>query len=364
VKKISEKIWKKAAQAIVAAGAIPFPITDTLIEFIKVKITEEQAKFINIFRRNPSLNIDQIKEKSDLPEDEILDMLETLMKNGVISGSTSRSTGIYVYTLMPPFPGMIEFSLMKGEMGEKEKKLAKMFDKLFKELGEGTQKNYEMMEQFKKFPAPARVIPVEEKVQVGQDIVLLSEEASKLIDLHDNIALAHCYCRIQKDLVDDPCKRTDEREICLIFGKAAQYAINYGFAKKIDKDKAKEVIKKAEDIGLVHQVFHTKLDFNKDIDGICNCCPCCCGIFRLYYEGVMPFHARTTHQAKIITEKCIACGTCEEMCPMQAISLNDHAIINVEKCIGCGVCAYHCPEEAIEIIGTEPREVFVLPPKK
>ncbi|MBD3229738.1 MAG: 4Fe-4S dicluster domain-containing protein [Candidatus Lokiarchaeota archaeon] len=293
-------------------------------------------------------------------------MLETLMENGVISGSTSRSTGIKVYTLMPPFPGMIEFSLMKGEMGEKERKLAKMFDELFKELGEGTQKNYDsIMPQFKNFPPPARVIPVEEEVKVGQDIVLLSEEASNLIDLNDTIALAHCYCRIQKDLVDDPCKATDEREICLIFGKAAQYAIKYGFARKIDKQKAKEVIKKAEDIGLVHQVFHSKLDFGKDIDGICNCCKCCCGIFRLYYEGIVPFHARTTHQAKLAyPDECIACGTCVEKCPMEVITLNEHAVFNVEKCIGCGVCAYHCPQEAIEIIGTEPREVFVLPPRK
>ncbi|MHA1269278.1 MAG: 4Fe-4S binding protein [Candidatus Helarchaeota archaeon] len=299
-----------------------------------------------------------------MSEEKILGILEELMQNGVISGNPSRSTGIMVYTLMPPFPGMIEFSLMKGETGEKEKKLAQIIDKLFKELGNGTQRNYdEIMPQFKNFPPPARVIPVEEKIQVGQDTVLLTEEASKLIDHYDTIALAHCYCKQQKDLVNDPCKITDRREICLIFGKAAQYSIKYGFAKQITQDEAKKVLKDAEDMGLVHKVFHSKLDFTKDLDGICSCCKCCCGIFRLYYEGIMPFHTLTSYIAKV-NDECIGCETCIEKCPMEAISINNSlAVIDESRCIGCGVCSHLCPQSAIDIERTGPRKVFLLPPR-
>ncbi|MHA1695443.1 MAG: 4Fe-4S binding protein [Candidatus Helarchaeota archaeon] len=343
---------------------MPFPVSDTLIEFLKMKLTEEQAEFITIFRHS-SLNLEQIKEKTDKSEKEIIEILEDLMKNGVISGNPSRSTGIMVYTLMPPFPGLIEFSLMKGNKGEKERKLANLFDRIFIDLRNGTQRNYdEVMPEFKKFPAPARIIPVEEKVVVGKEEVLLIEEASKIIDQHDKIALAHCYCKQQKDLVGDPCKITDEREICLILGKAANYSINYGFARQISKDEAKKVLKKAEDLGLVHKVFHSNLDFNKGLDGICSCCKCCCGIFRLFYEGVVPYHTLTSYIAETISENCIACGTCVEKCPMEAIKLDDEkAVIDSKRCIGCGVCAHFCPEEAINIVRTGPREVFVLPPR-
>ena len=361
---MNTKLWRKAAQVIVSAGAMPFPVSDTLIEILHIKMTEEQANFILVFKR-PSLNLDEIKKKSKLSEKEILEMLEELMINGIVSGSTSKSTGIKVYTLMPPFPGIIEFSLMKGGTSEKEKKLARLFDKLFEDLGEGTQRNYdEVMPQFKNFPAPDRVIPVEENIKLGDEVVLLTEEASKLVDEYDTIALAICYCRHQRDLVNDPCKVTDKREVCLIFSKAAEYSIKYGFAKAISKEKAKKVLKEAEDIGLVHKVFHSHLDIKKGIDGICNCCKCCCGIFRLYYEGVAPFHTLTSYIAKVLNDECVGCGTCVEKCQIEAISLeNDIAVINEDKCIGCGVCAHLCPQDAIEILRTGPRDVFILPPK-
>ena len=47
-------------------------------------------------------------------------------------------------------------------------------------------------------------------------------------------------------------------------------------------------------------------------------------------------------------EKCSACGTCVDVCPIEAISIVDgHAVIDVDECIECGVCAAECPEEAI-----------------
>ncbi|NVM56058.1 MAG: 4Fe-4S binding protein [Candidatus Helarchaeota archaeon] len=361
---MSSQIWKKVARNIVNAGVMPFPINDTVIEFLQAKIPEDQAKFLLIFKK-PSLNLDQIKEQTDLNEEEILQMLEMLMNNGIVSGNPSRSTGIMVYSLMPLFPGIIEFSLMKGETSEKEKNLARIIDKVFKTLQEGTQRNYDtLMPQFKDLPPPARVIPVEENVQVGQEEVLLAEEASRLIDHQDNIALTYCYCKQQKDLINNPCKVTDKREVCLIFNKPAQFAIKYNFARPISKSEAKTILKEVEDAGLVHKVFHSKLDFSRDIDGICSCCKCCCGIFRLYYDGVWPLHTMTSYIAKPINEECIGCGTCVEKCQMEAISLIDELIVIDEaKCIGCGVCAHLCPQNAITIERSGPREVFVLPPK-
>lgn len=366
---MSTSIWKKVARRVVRAGVMPFPITDNLIAFLKALMTEEQAKFLLNFSRT-SLNLDQIKEKSDLSEEEILKMLDSLMDGGIISGTTSKSMGIMVYSLMPPLPGLIEFSLMKGNKGEREKRIVGLIEKIFNDLREGFQGNFdEIAAQLKNFPMPARVAPVEKFVEVGQALevgqerVLLAEEVSKLVDHYETIAKTHCYCKQEKDILNDPCKFTDKREICLIFDKAAQNAIDHGFATKVTKDEAKEILKIAEDAGLVHKVFHSKLDLTRDLDGICSCCKCCCGIFRLYYEGVTPFHTLTSYIAKNDSEKCIACGLCEEKCSIEAISLEDYAVIDEERCIGCGVCAHLCPEGAMSIERTGAREVFLVPPR-
>lgn len=49
-----------------------------------------------------------------------------------------------------------------------------------------------------------------------------------------------------------------------------------------------------------------------------------------------------------INEECIACGSCEPECPVDAISEGDPTyIIDPETCIDCGACAEVCPVEAI-----------------
>ena len=49
--------------------------------------------------------------------------------------------------------------------------------------------------------------------------------------------------------------------------------------------------------------------------------------------------------------KCISCGTCVSICPVEAISFdaNGKAEINPKKCIKCGACEGACPTEAIQI---------------
>lgn len=49
--------------------------------------------------------------------------------------------------------------------------------------------------------------------------------------------------------------------------------------------------------------------------------------------------------------KCISCGTCVAICPVEAISFasDGKAQIDTNKCIKCGACQASCPVEAIEI---------------
>ncbi|MBU4444819.1 EFR1 family ferrodoxin [bacterium] len=44
---------------------------------------------------------------------------------------------------------------------------------------------------------------------------------------------------------------------------------------------------------------------------------------------------------------CKECGTCEKLCPYEAIKLNPKPIFNMTKCYGCWACYNHCPNKAI-----------------
>ena len=51
---------------------------------------------------------------------------------------------------------------------------------------------------------------------------------------------------------------------------------------------------------------------------------------------------------KISPDLCVACGTCIDECPVEAISAGDVYVIDPDKCIDCGTCAGDCPSEAIK----------------
>ena len=50
-------------------------------------------------------------------------------------------------------------------------------------------------------------------------------------------------------------------------------------------------------------------------------------------------------------EKCIDCGSCYSLCPVDAISFEeDHKVVfNTEKCVACGLCVDACPTRAIHL---------------
>ena len=54
-----------------------------------------------------------------------------------------------------------------------------------------------------------------------------------------------------------------------------------------------------------------------------------------------------TKMAYVISDDCIACGTCIDECPVGAISEGDKYSINPDMCTECGTCADVCPSEAI-----------------
>ncbi len=52
---------------------------------------------------------------------------------------------------------------------------------------------------------------------------------------------------------------------------------------------------------------------------------------------------------KIDEEKCTACGTCVDTCPVAALKIDGKAKVDPDTCIDCGTCVDECPVEAISL---------------
>ena len=48
---------------------------------------------------------------------------------------------------------------------------------------------------------------------------------------------------------------------------------------------------------------------------------------------------------------CVACGSCEKICPLNAIFVfkGMYALVDERRCVGCGRCAESCPAQVISI---------------
>jgi 2-oxoacid:acceptor oxidoreductase delta subunit (pyruvate/2-ketoisovalerate family) len=59
---------------------------------------------------------------------------------------------------------------------------------------------------------------------------------------------------------------------------------------------------------------------------------------------------------------CVACETCIDRCPPEALSMGEDEVpvVDFDRCFGCAVCATGCPEEAITMVN---KPEFPAPPK-
>jgi len=343
-----EPVYEKLTEALNMRGggllAIKCP---EFYDILRELFTPEEAALASQMPMNPMSAADLAAELGRDPG-EVERMLEDMANKGLVSSEERR--GVRHYSLLQMLPGMVEMQFVKGEVNDRAKRLALLFVNYFTVMTQRVQKGGALVQ----FPW-ARVITVEAEIPAGVGIQPY-DRVSHYIENSDYIAVFTCTCRHLGELLGTPCDKP--KEVCMGFGAGAKSLAERGFGRLVSKEKARQILDLAEKAGLVHCSSNT----SENIEFICNCCGCHCGVLQSIKNAAMPSMVTTSGFITAVDEeKCMGCGDCIDRCPMEALSMQDDVVVRAaERCIGCGLCVSTCPTEALRM---EPRSDRPLPPR-
>jgi electron transport complex protein RnfB len=306
------------------------PKSEFFHEILRILFTPEEVDVALGMGFTPR-SIPGIARAAGVPEEEARARCEAMAGKGIVF--SREKGGEMGYALLPTIPGVFEFPFMRGGGTPMHERLGWLWQEYHRDA---------MGHEFAASQTPlARVIPVEEAVTPDIE-VMPYEQLSRMLDRVETFALAQCACRVSVGGCDKP------RDVCLIFDRAAEFLAGRGFAQRITRAQAEDVLRRAEDAALVHTANNSQDRLNF----VCNCCPCCCTILRGLTELHLPnAFARSRWRARVDVELCLGCGVCEEeRCPVGAVRVIDGvAQVDAALCIGCGLCTTACQAGAVSM---------------
>ena len=242
---------------------------------------------------------------------EIQGSLDNLVEYGIFRRTYSEEYGEDTYFMQIFAPGILEMMVNNQKLLHDHPEVGRAFEEYtrlrMEMMGPLLPEGYGLM----------RVVPVEDAIK---DIPGVSpyEKLSYYLDKYDTFSVSPCSCRSSRTSIGDGCGHLDE-EMCIQMGKGAEHYIRTGRARQITREEALEIIHRAEENGLMHDI--PNIEELGDSAAICNCCSCACFGLR---AGLM-FGARDAIRSNFVAEideaKCVACAQCVETCPGNALKL-------------------------------------------
>ncbi len=311
------------------------PRRDEFLEILRILFTPEEAELALHLPFSPQ-RASEIARALGRPEEEIVALCERMADKTLVYAYEVRGQSLYM--LFPTAPGLFEFPIMKasfspGSLPEIDlERLGKLWH-AYHDSGWGLEMGNS--------PTPgARVIPVQQAIPSTLQ-VFPYEEAAHYIKTSKFIGLSDCPCRVTAKKCDAPI------DVCLPLGYGAKFLAERGAARLITVEEGLHVLQRAEDAGLVHCASNTR----DRVDYICNCCPCCCGILGTItrLKGAVS-RPESNFVAAVRADECTACGVCATRCPMEAITVEEVAVVDQALCIGCGLCVSGCDFDAAYLL--------------
>ena len=208
-------------------------------------------------------------------------------------------------------PGMLEMMVNNSAQLEAHPEIGYAFEKYTRE------RFAPMTPMLPQGMAMMRVVPVESAIKDLPDVEPW-EKLSYYLDKYDTFSVSPCSCRATRRHLEEGCGHL-EQDMCIQLGSGAEYYIKTGRGREITREEAREIIRKAEENGLMHEMPHT--EERGEAFAICNCCGCSCFSLRIAEMFKTPDAIRSNFGAEVDASKCVACGQCVENCPVNALQL-------------------------------------------
>lgn len=180
-----------------------------------------------------------------------------------------------------------------------------------------------------------RTIPISKSIPLQLSVSNFDEVTAALQQADPPFVILECICRKKKSMEGKECRVTDREETCLAIGHIGQTVLKTGLGRQIEREEALEILEQNQKQGMVLQPSNTQ-----EVDFICSCCGCCCGMLGLHKTLPQPLDFwATNYIAAMEVDACNGCGVCEKRCQVGAIQVgpnNQVARIDRTLCIGCG----------------------------
>lgn len=317
-----------------------FPATESGVEMriLKRLFTEEEAGLALHLR--PKLEpASVIAERAGMKEEQVAPLLQQMSRKGLIFSIETPDR--------PPAYMASQFvvGIWEYHVNDLDEELIRDMEEYAPVLGK---------EAFDYLPQ-LRTIPVQRSIRADINI-LAHEKAEELVRKQKKFLVAPCICRKERQIKGGDCGKL--MEACLVFGWGADYYERNGLGRVITLEETLDILKRADEEGLVLQPSNTR-----DIVNICCCCGDCCQILIHLKRHPKPAKmAASPFIAESDPDMCIGCETCIDRCQMDAIRMeDDHAVVNQDRCIGCGLCVSTCQGDALTLKRKPPEEQPPLP---
>ncbi len=337
-----DNVYKELARTL---DRVPngFPETKSGVELkILAKLfTPEQAEMATQLTLEPQ-NSKSIAKKIGRDVHETFDTLKGMVKKGLIEAE--RGEGGLAFKLIPFIVGFYE-----RQNARIDKEFAQLFEAYYKEA---------LHKMMAVKPSVHRIIPIEKTIPLDIE-VMPYERASTYIKNAKAWGVLPCICRVQKRLIGQGCSHSEEN--CIVFHSKPGRFDRTDTIRALTKEEALEILAQADKEGLVHSTGNAQ----KELNYICNCCTCSCGILRGMSDyGYLNAVGRSDFFAAVDETVCTGCATCVDRCQFNALEVRDSdGICAVEKqrCYGCGLCVTTCPTEAL-YLERKPAAEIEIPP--
>ena len=305
-KSIMKMVTKVSVESGTYLGIKP---TDSEYMICDPIVTDDMAEvFMGLKLRTPR-SAEEVAKRVKKPLDFVQYNLDELVRVGIVR--TDNSSGEWKYFFPIWVPGIMEGILANEEQCEKYPVLGECFERYTRERTAALAPNLPVGQGL------MRIMPVMSAIENNEQTVPYDEVAD-LIERAEYISVGPCSCRRSRRLMGEGCGHL-EKDMCMYLNRSAKSMSDAGHHRLISKEEAYEILQRAEDNGLMHEI--NNVEKAGDAEAICNCCGCSCFSLRIAEYFKCPDLIRSNFQAEVDAEKCVACGQCVENCQVNAIKL-------------------------------------------